>query len=158
MIACPGCGAESYVVETRTTKVYARRSRRCSDRSCDRRFSTIETIVETGRGRKMRPLRDVVFVPRQDLEKISAMVARLLPSANAAELSPIVAPAPEVSEPKCPGPDCSMCSGEACNLCGAGCWNGAATHCVHAVDERHQQPAGSCGCESEPHTCNEDGP
>lgn len=45
-------------------------------------------------------------------------------------------------EPKCPGPDCTMCAGEVCNKCGAGSWDNTLDRppCEHDSAERHESP------------------
>lgn len=44
---CPKCNAESRVLETRGVNGNNRRRRACSDITCDHRFTTIETVVES---------------------------------------------------------------------------------------------------------------
>jgi transcriptional regulator NrdR family protein len=41
-MVCPRCGAPTHVVASRAKGVLVRRRRACADRSCGRRFTTIE--------------------------------------------------------------------------------------------------------------------
>lgn len=59
MIACPTCGADSSVIETRRTPAGARRRRSCD--GCGFKFSTIETIVV---GKERRPFTEPMSIIR----------------------------------------------------------------------------------------------
>lgn len=45
MIACPRCGKETAVKETRATRGGAKRRRHCTDRQCSGRCTTLEMVV-----------------------------------------------------------------------------------------------------------------
>lgn len=76
MIACPSCGADSAVYETRATPGGARRRRVCKDAACGQKFSTIELPLGV-------PTRDatqdhVVAVPKAYLDKMLELLSAAL--------------------------------------------------------------------------------
>ncbi len=79
MIACPVCGGETEVTETRTAGNASRRRRRCVVRACEGRVTTYEipiadpqSVAAIGIGG------GVVIVPRRWLEKLETRLARIL--------------------------------------------------------------------------------
>lgn len=74
MIACPKCGADTTVLETRVAPEYARRRRLCKVASCGTKVTTLEAVVDNPR---YRPGGKVVMVRRSDLDKLLEIVARM---------------------------------------------------------------------------------
>jgi transcriptional regulator NrdR family protein len=74
MIACPLCGSDTTVNETRATPYGARRRRRCRQVSCGGRVTTIE-VPHAGRWTRID--QRLVLVPAAELDKLFAMAASL---------------------------------------------------------------------------------
>lgn len=68
MIACPKCGSDTQVTETRNVASGTRRRRRCTNANCLFRVTTAELILPVpGRGAP----RDPVIVSRQALAELA---------------------------------------------------------------------------------------
>ena len=67
MIACPKCGANMSVKETRKASYGTRRRRHCDNLKCDHRETTIEVVVNDER---LRSISDPVLISRSELERI----------------------------------------------------------------------------------------
>lgn len=75
MIACPVCGSETSVLETRASPEYARRRRRCKKVGCGTKVTTVEVIVHNpnqGRGG------EIAWVRRANLERLVEVSNRML--------------------------------------------------------------------------------
>lgn len=77
MIACPKCGRETTVAETRTIDHYVRRRRHCPSIACGARVTTAEIVIATDAERS-RPLGDIVLVPKRDLEEMVSYMTQAL--------------------------------------------------------------------------------
>jgi transcriptional regulator NrdR family protein len=73
VIACPTCGRDSTVYETRSVQGGSRRRRICSDVGCGKRFTTIEVAVP-GNQRWDGP---IALVKTTDLDKLRETIARM---------------------------------------------------------------------------------
>ena len=77
MIACPSCGADSKVIETRKVAVdQARRRRRCCSMACGKKFTTVELPVEGPDKQHQKGI--VATIARRDLEEIARLVTNAL--------------------------------------------------------------------------------
>lgn len=89
MIACPLCGDETRVTETRSYDQYTRRRRECTRADCRGRVTTAEIVIALDDGRH-KPLGDVILMPRRDvdelLEKLCAALAVRYGSATVLEM------------------------------------------------------------------------
>ena len=75
MLACPTCGADSDVIETRNASPQlARRRRMCRSTSCGHKFTTYEIIVS---GPANGKLREAVVVSRRTLDQLLAIAQSL---------------------------------------------------------------------------------
>jgi len=74
MIACPSCGTQTGVRETRAVDGGIRRRRLCP--KCGHRLTTIEAVVARSGA---RPGGDVVVVSRKKLRELGDLVATILP-------------------------------------------------------------------------------
>jgi len=70
MIACPACGAETRVMETRATGYGARRRRICTDVACGGRVTTLEVAVQTDDDERRNWDGPLVLVPASDVEEL----------------------------------------------------------------------------------------
>lgn len=75
VIACPLCGADTTVAETRSVSNAARRRRACTDPACPGRVTTIELTVPKKRRRWDRPLS---IVATSDLAAMHATLAAMI--------------------------------------------------------------------------------
>lgn len=76
-IACPTCGGDTRVSETRSTNQGVRRRRHCLSRECGGRLTTIEfpsPDLRRWAGKK------VVLVPIEELDNLATLVASLRPA------------------------------------------------------------------------------
>jgi transcriptional regulator NrdR family protein len=73
--ACPLCGGETGVLETRNGVNHIRRRRRCLANGCSGRLTTVE-IEHPGVGKSD----DLVVVPRDELERVMVLIQRILKS------------------------------------------------------------------------------
>lgn len=78
MIACPACGADTQVLDTRPSKTYAKRRRRCVSTQCGQRITTIEMITREN----PRLDGDAVLCRRADLERLFQLAGSLLATAT----------------------------------------------------------------------------
>lgn len=75
MIACPTCGSETTVLETRDTPNYVRRRRICKDPSCGIKVTTAEVILhQPNRGRGG----DLVMVRKADVGRLFELASAML--------------------------------------------------------------------------------
>jgi transcriptional regulator NrdR family protein len=77
MIACPLCGLETAVIETRRTGGAARRRRKCTDPSCAGRVTTVEVVVDRFHGATELANGRSIIVSRRALAKLQRAVAAL---------------------------------------------------------------------------------
>lgn len=76
MIACPACGADTGVVETRRNGTFARRRRRCVSTQCGHRITTMELIVPNPTRHSSN--NDFVVVRRAWLSELQEIVGVLV--------------------------------------------------------------------------------
>lgn len=75
MIACPVCGSETRVTDTRVVNpTCSRRRRVCTARTCPGKITTYEMPLSAESGRAMK---DSVLVPKRDIEALRVLVASL---------------------------------------------------------------------------------
>lgn len=92
MIACPICAGDTQVVETRKAKSGTRRRRRCNQRGCPGKVTTIELVI-CGKDYKRDGL---VLVPIAKLQQMAALLADYVtvsaPVVERTEETPCVSP------------------------------------------------------------------
>lgn len=93
MIACPSCGSETSVLETRVATSYARRRRICKSIKCGEKITTMEVVIHNPRNDQGG---EIVMVRRDQLARLIQMASRML---AASEVSP--PPSSQEDEP-CP--------------------------------------------------------
>lgn len=74
MIACPLCGGDTKVVETRKTKSGARRRRRCDHVGCPGKVTTLEVVM----GASDRRAGALILVPRDTLVTMAQTMSKLI--------------------------------------------------------------------------------
>lgn len=98
MIACPTCGADTTVIETRDTGQYTRRRRACT-KACTIRLTTVEMVIaatDKTAGGLLRPMLDMTLIRRRDLEKIFQLAGDALVARHGREDTiALLEPAPE---------------------------------------------------------------
>lgn len=89
MIACPICGGDTQVTETRDSPSGARRRRRCRSSVCDGLVTTLEVVMDV----PDRCAGGLALVPRSKLKAIADLIASFMPRlAVSSEQSSCVSP------------------------------------------------------------------
>lgn len=76
MIVCPVCGSDTGVQETRAVRTGLRRRRRCVNRGCPGRVTTVEAVVD---GKALRNASVLVLVPLHKLDALAGFVLAMRP-------------------------------------------------------------------------------
>lgn len=76
VIACPVCGSDTTVTETRSTKHGLRRRRHCLVEACGGRLTTLESVVDSA---QLRAAGRLVLVPLSALDSLIDQIDGLCP-------------------------------------------------------------------------------
>lgn len=75
MIACPTCGGDTGVLETRDATAYVRRRRICKNPACGTKVTTVEVVLQDANRRREGAF---VMVRRVDVLQLFEIASRMI--------------------------------------------------------------------------------